>query len=301
MKIVVTGHLGTIGQPLVKALRAAGHEVIGIDIRHNVDGVRADVAEYAQLERAVSWPHIDLVYHLAAEFGRHNGEEFYEQVWRTNAIGTKNVLKLQAQYGFRLIFASSSEVYGERRTDVLTENMIITPELVSNDYAISKIVNEGQIINARKQWGSEIMTLRFFNAYGPGEFYHAYRSVVCLFAYRALKRLPYTVYKGYHRVFQYIDDLVDTLVNAVDRFQDGLVANVGGTEFLSVEELHQRIKQFVDVDEKLVTYLPEEAHNVVSKKPDITIAHNVLGHDPWRTLDHGLGETIAWMRDVYKL
>ena len=100
MKIAVTGHLGTIGRPLVAALRAKGHEVIGIDLRHDVDGVRADVADFRQLERAVP-ADIDLMYHLAAEFGRHNGEDYYEQVWRTNAIGTKNVLTLQKARGFK--------------------------------------------------------------------------------------------------------------------------------------------------------------------------------------------------------
>ena len=301
MKIVVTGHLGTLGRPLVAALRAVGHEVYGVDIRHDADGIRADVAEYNQLHRAVDWKHIDLVYHLAAEFGRHNGEEFHEQVWRTNAIGTKNVLKLQAFYGFKLVFASSSEVYGERQADLLTENMIITPELVSNDYAISKIVNEGQIINARKQWGNQVMTLRFFNAYGPGEHFHAYRSVVCLFAYRALKGLHYDVYEGYHRVFQYVDDLIATLVRAATNFHDGETINVGGTEFCSVVDLHNEICKHVPGAAKLARYLPEEAHNVVSKRPDITKARALLGHDPKVTLAQGVPATLEWMSKVYAL
>lgn len=298
MKIAVTGHLGTIGQPLVKALRAAGHEVIGIDIRHNVDGVRADVADYRQLEAALPRD-VELVYHLAAEFGRHNGEDFYEQVWRANAIGTKNVLRLQKDRGFKLIFASSSEVYGERPDPILTEELDLSPLLLTNDYAISKLVNEAQIRNAEKQWGSQTMTLRFFNAYGPGEFYHAYRSVVCLFTYRALKKLPYTVYDGYYRVFQHIDDLVSTLVRGAEQFVPGLVANVAGTEYRSVADLHNLICDFVDVDQSLVTFLPEEKHNVVSKRPSIERAAALLDHSPYIKLRDGLAETIDWMRETY--
>ena len=298
MKIAVTGHLGTIGRPLVAALRRAGHEVIGIDSRHDVDGVRADVADYRQLEAATP-KDIDLMYHLAAEFGRHNGEEFYEQVWRTNATGTKNVLLLQKARGFKLIFASSSEVYGERSEPVLHEKLPLSPLLLTNDYAISKLVNEAQIANAQKQWGSQTMTLRFFNAYGPGEFYHAYRSVVCLFTYRALKGLPYTVYDGYYRVFQYIDDLVATLVRAAAQFRPGLVANVAGTEYLSVHDLHDMICRFVDVDLSKVTFLPEEKHNVVSKRPSIDRAKVHLDHDPSITLEQGLLETVHWMRKTY--
>lgn len=298
MKIAVTGHLGTIGRPLVAALRAAGHEVIGVDLRHDVDGVRADVADYRQLEAAVPRD-VDLMYHLAAEFGRHNGEDFYEQVWRTNATGTKNVLTLQKQRGFKLIFASSSEVYGERPDPTLHEALALSPLLLTNDYAISKLVNEAQIANAQKQWDSQTMTLRFFNAYGPGEFYHSYRSVVCLFTYRALKGLPYTVYDGYYRVFQYVDDLVDTLVRAAAQFRPGLVANVAGVEYRSVRELHDMICELVDVDLSKVTFLPEEKHNVVSKHPSISRARVHLGHSPDIALVDGLKTTIDWMREQY--
>lgn len=276
------------------------HEVLGIDIRHHVDGIRADVAEYRQLEAALP-KDVDLVYHLAAEFGRYNGEDFYEQVWRTNAIGTKNVLRLQKERGFKLIFASSSEVYGERPETWLKEDLPLSPLLLSNDYALSKLVNEGQLENARKQWGSQSMTLRFFNAYGPGEHYHRYRSVVCLFCYCALKRLPITVYKGYYRVFQYIDDLVATLASAADRFTPGLVANVGGTEFCSVEDLCGVIRKHVEIAPELITLLPEEAHNVVSKRPDITRAVETLGHDPKVTLAEGIPRTLDWMRQTYDL
>ena len=301
MKIAVTGHLGTIGQPLVRALRAAGHEVVGIDIRHSDDGVRADVADYRQLEAATP-KDVELVYHLAAEFGRYNGEHFYEQLWRTNAIGTKNVLRLQKERGFRLVFASSSEVYGEYpETDgYLREELPLNPFYLSNDYAISKLVNEGQIVNAQKQWGSEIMTLRFFNAYGPGEFYHSYRSVVCLFAYRALKGLPYTVYEGYHRVFQYIDDLVATLARCATRFEPGLIANVGGVEYCSVHELHDLIQRCVPDSTSQVTFLPEEKHNVVSKRPALGRARIYLGHDPVVKLEEGVVKTLDWMRRTYQ-
>ena len=191
MRILVTGHLGTIGRPLVALLRSRGHEVIGVDLRHSEDGIRADVSEYRQLQ---GLPDFEFCYHLAAEFGRHNGEHFTEQLWKSNAIGTKNMLRLQKERGFRMVFASSSEVYGERQTSLLTEDMV--PVYLPNDYAISKQVNEAQILNA----GTETMILRFFNAYGPGEYYHSYRSVVCLFVYRALMGLPYTVYSVRHRL-----------------------------------------------------------------------------------------------------
>ena len=140
---------------------------------------------------------VDFVYHLAAEFGRINGEEYYETLWQTNVIGTRNILELQRRHGFKLIFASSSEIYGDRHEEILHEAIPLQRSIIQhNDYATTKWVNEVQIMNFEKRYDSPIVRLRFFNAYGPGEYYHNYRSVVCLFCYRALHDQPYTVYRG---------------------------------------------------------------------------------------------------------
>lgn len=296
MKIAVTGHLGTIGQPLVRALREQGHEVTGIDIRHHVDGVRADVADYRQLARALPLD-VDLVYHLAAEFGRHNGEDFYEQVWRSNTIGTKNVLRIQKERGFKLIFASSSEVYGERDDPVLHEALPLSPLMLTNDYAISKLVNEAQIANARKQWGAQAMVLRFCNVYGPGEFYSNYRSVVCLFIYRALHGMPYDVYDG-RRVFQYIDDMIATLSRAATHFIDGETINLAGNEYRSIAELSDEISKHIPTQPVMHSLEP---FNVTNKLPSIEKAQRLLGHDPKTTLADGIGKTVEWMRSVYRV
>ncbi|HWP61364.1 MAG TPA: NAD-dependent epimerase/dehydratase family protein, partial [Candidatus Paceibacterota bacterium] len=127
-KILVTGSKGVVGVPLVEMLRADGHEVFGIDLAHH-DGevgfehemskdvfryARCDVGNFRELERVFekAGP-FDFVYHAAAEFGRWNGEDYYERVWHSNAIGTKNMIRLQEKLGFKLIHFSSSEVYGD--------------------------------------------------------------------------------------------------------------------------------------------------------------------------------------------
>lgn len=297
-KVLVTGSQGTLGKPLVRELRRRGHEVWGTDLQHQADPqyVRADVAEYRQLERVFEQP-FDYVYHLAAEFGRVNGEEYFETLWETNVIGTRNVLELQRRKKFRLIFASSSEIYGDKHRDVLTEDVPLTESLIQhNDYATTKWVNEVQIMNFERRYGNECVRLRFFNAYGPGEYYHPYRSVVCLFVYRALHDLPYEVYQGYHRVFMYIDDFIPTLANVCDRFAPGQVYNVGGEEYRSVKELSDIILQHLGKDDRLVTYFPEDRHNVLNKRPDISRAKEAFGHDPSIPLEVGVPLTIDWMR-----
>jgi len=83
MKILVTGSRGTLGAPLVRELRARGHDVWGCDLQHSADPQyeRVDISEFRQVQRVLERGRFDLVYHLAAEFGRNNGEEYYEQLF----------------------------------------------------------------------------------------------------------------------------------------------------------------------------------------------------------------------------
>jgi dTDP-glucose 4,6-dehydratase len=300
-KILITGVSGTLGRPLKRELERRGHDVWGVDLQHQAEEkfFRADIASYRQLERALEQDY-DFVYHLAAEFGRINGEEYYDTLWMTNVIGTRNILELQKKKKFKLIFASSSEIYGDKHSDILSEDIPLNHSIIQhNDYAVTKWVNEIQIMNFEKRFGIPVVRLRFFNAYGPGEYYHNYRSVVCLFTYRALHRLPYDVYLGYHRVFMYIDDFIPTLANVVNSFHAGEVYNIGGHEFRSVKELSDLILNSIGSDDSLVNYLPEDKHNVLNKKPDCSKAANMFGHDPRVTLEEGIPQTIDWMRRVY--
>ncbi|HEY6343848.1 MAG TPA: NAD(P)-dependent oxidoreductase [Bryobacteraceae bacterium] len=302
-KILVTGSKGTLGRPLVAELRRRGHDLWGCDLQHQADDqyFRADVANYRQLERVFKRQKYDYVYHLAAEFGRINGEEYYDTLWETNVIGTRNVLELQREHGFKLIFASSSEIYGDRHEDILREDIPLQRSIIQhNDYATTKWVNEIQILNFERRYGNPVVRLRFFNAYGPGEYYHSYRSVVCLFIYRALNGIPYEVYEGYHRVFMYIDDFIPTLASVCERYHPGEVYNIGGEEFRSVRELNDLILRNLGLDDRLVTYLPEDKHNVQNKRPDISKAKEAFGHDPRTTLEEGVPRTVDWMLSVYK-
>jgi dTDP-glucose 4,6-dehydratase len=154
-------------------------------------------------------------------------------------------------------------------------------------------------MNFEKRYRSPIVRLRFFNAYGPGEYYHKYRSVVCLFTYRALHDLPYTVYKNYHRVFMYIDDFTPTLATVCENFKPGEVYNIGGTEFVSVQHMSSLLLDYLGKSDELVTYLGEDKHNTLSKRPDVSKAARDFGHDPKVTLEEGIPATVEWMRSVY--
>ncbi len=301
MLILVTGGLGAVGSYLVRELRGRGHEVWINDLRHHHDAqyLRGDVGDYRQLERVGTHRPFEVVYHLAAEFGRWNGVDFYEPLWQSNAIGTKNVIRLQEKYRFRHIFFSSSEVYGEFE-GVMAEDVMDTHEIRQlNDYAISKWVGEQQVMNSAAMNGTESVRVRLFNTYGPGEPYSTYRSVICRFVYSALHDLPYTVYLGHTRTSTYITDMVRTLANIADRFKPGEVYNIAGLDYHDIKTVSDLILRVAGKTDKLVKYVETEPFTTKHKKVDAQKAVRDLGHAPKVGLEQGIVETVKWMREHY--
>lgn len=301
MKILVTGGLGAVGGPLVKELRGRGNEVWVCDLPHaeGPNYMRCDVGDYRQVKRVFDRVNPDFVYHLAAEFGRWNGEDYYEKVWESNAIGTKNILRMQEERKFRMAFTSSSEVYGDW-PEVMSEDVMENhPIRQMNDYAISKWVNEMQILNSAERFDTETVRVRLFNTYGPGEPYSEYRSVVCQFIYRALHDIPYTVYLDHHRTSSYIDDTVRTMANISERFKPGEVYNIAGDEYHDIKALSDMILSYLGKDDHLVKYVPLEAHNTRDKRADTTKSQSDLDHKSTVPLSVGIPRTIEWQKEVY--
>lgn len=301
MEILVTGGLGVIGSPLVKELRRRGHDVWILDLPHHHDPkyIRCDVSEFRQVERVFEKRKFDFVYHLAAEFGRQNGEDFYERLWKTNAIGVKNMLRMQEKFKFKMVFTSSSEIYGNYRGVMKEDVPLRYPIRQLNDYAISKWVNEMQIMNSMERFNTETVILRLFNTYGPGEYYSEYRSVICIFVYRALHDLPYTVYLNHHRSSTYIDDTVRTMANVVDNFKPGEVYNISGDEYHDIKTISDIILGYLGKDDSMVTYKKVDKFNVLDKKADNSKAKRDLKHRCTVNLKEGIKRTIEWQRSVY--
>jgi dTDP-glucose 4,6-dehydratase len=316
MNILVTGGVGTVGAGLVKELRGRGHHVVSCDLYHQSDEVgfslrtdverplyaRCDVGEFRQIERVFErLGPFDYVYHCAAEFGRWNGEDFYETLWRTNAVGTKNIIRLQERLKFRLIHFSSSEVYGDW-PELMAESVMDEHEIKQmNDYAMTKWVNEMQVRNSAIQYGTESVVVRLFNTYGPGEYYSPYRSVNCRFLYCALNGLPFTVFRGHYRTSTYLADTVLTAANISENFRAGETYNIGGVSHHSIEELADVVVRITGADPGLVEYRESEVLTTKIKKVDISKALRDLGHKNSYGLEEGMKLTANWMRDVYNL
>lgn len=316
MRILVTGGLGIVGTGLTNELRARGHHVVSCDLHHQPDEVgfsirtdvekplyaRCDVGEFRQIERVFErMGPFDYVYHCAAEFGRWNGEDFYETLWRTNAVGTKNIIRLQERLKFRLIHFSSSEVYGDW-PELMIESVMDEHEIKQmNDYAMTKWVNEMQVRNSAIQYGTESVVVRLFNTYGPGEYYSPYRSVNCRFLYCALHGLPYTVFRGHYRTSTFLADTVRTAANISENFKSGETYNIGGVSHHSIEELSDVVLKVTEANPSIVQHRESEILTTKIKRVDISKAKRDLGHKNSYGLEEGMRITADWMRETYNL
>ena len=299
-KILATGGTGFIGTNLVNELENRGHEVTALDLLHNDRGdyVRADVRNYRQLERVFENDKFDYVYHLAAEYGRWNGKEYFENLWETNVIGTKHIIRLQEQLGFRMIFFSSAEVYGDymgvMSEDVMEKNPI-KDTYQMNDYAITKWAGELMCMNSSTMFDTETVRVRPANCYGPHEQYHPYKGFIPLFIYHALFNKPYTVYKGHKRIVDYVEDTVSTFANIVDNFIPGEVYNIGGKQEWDhdIKEYSDMVLNAVGRDDSIVTYKEAELFTTKVKTIDFSKAIKDLEHKPQITPEDGIKKLLT--------
>jgi dTDP-glucose 4,6-dehydratase len=302
-RILITGGQGFIGTNLAKELKDRNFETWRSDINHSSDSkfVRCDVSRYRQLDEVLGRFEFDIVFHAAAEYGRWNGEAHYENLWLTNAVGTKNILKAQKKFGFRMVFFGSAEVYGDYDGVMKEDVMDKLPIRQMNDYALSKWINELQILNSAEMDETESVRVRLFNVYGPHEHYSSFRGVIPIFIYRALHGLPITVHKGHRRTFEYVEDICRTLANIVDNFKPGEVYNLGSETQYAIEELAELIIKHTDAESSLAIYEEEEAFTTRFKIADSRKAMTDLGHNITIPLDEGIRRTVEWFKTAYRV
>jgi len=306
--ILITGGAGFIGTNLARELRNRGHQVVTADLYHTGrdEYVRADVRNYRQVEKLFDDRQFDYVYHLAAEYGRWNGEDYYENLWTTNVVGTKHMLRMQEQKGFRLVFFSSAEVYGDyegiMREDVM-ETRPARETYQMNDYAITKWAGELMCMNSSTMFGSEIVRVRPVNCYGPYEHYTPYRGFIPKFMYHALFDKPYEVYTGHKRIIDYVEDSCRTFANVCDNFVPGEAYNVGGQPDWEkeIKEYSDLVLKAVGRDDSLVTYRDAEPFTTKVKHMDCSKAARDLKHAPRVPPEEGIKRTVDWMRGYYGL
>ena len=318
MRITVTGGAGFIGSHLVEALLAEGHEVITLDNlstgqeghlqdvlqhpRHRM--VRGDVLDRATVRECVN--ESDAVYHLAAVLGVRNCVENPLQVIRGNLDGTRCVLEEAFAKGIKVIFASTSEVYGKNPDVPFGEqaDRVLGATTVHRwCYATAKAMDEHLCLAYAKE-GMRVTVIRYFNAYGPRANHTPYSGVIPKFIAAALRNDPILVYGNGRqtRCFTYVDDIVRGTVAALGEQADGRVLNLGTQVEVSISSLAQLIRALANSRSEIVQVPYHEAfgpgyEDTPRRLPDLSQALAVLGYEVKTDLIAGLTQTIRWHRD----
>mgnify|MGYP001626175595 FL=1 len=308
-KILITGALGVIGVFLYDSLKKDGFEIIGIDqkITDYSDYIRADVTHFEDLWKVFKKEKISTVIHLAGEVGRLIGEEYPQRMVYVNNVGLLNIISLCLEYNSRLIYFSTSEVYGKlfnEGKEVKEEDIELkgNPFITTNIYALSKLYGEAIVKHYVDNYGLKALTIRPFMVYGPGEYSNRYRSAISIFVYNALNNKPITVHKGAIRAWYYISDFIDGVKLLLDYpiTEKYEAFNIGSDEYHSMEEIANIIIEEVGGDfENLKIIDPPSKFLSLVKRFSIEKIKN-LGYKPKVSFREGVREVIRWQKEVLK-
>jgi dTDP-glucose 4,6-dehydratase len=168
-----------------------------------------------------------------------------------------------------------------------------------NDYAMTKWVNELQIMNSAAMFGTETVRMRLFNVYGPGERYTPYRGWIPKFIYKAIRNESYSVYLGHKRTLEYVTDICCALANVMDNFKPGEVYNLGGDEQYEIKYISDLILERLGKDDSKVTYKDAEPFTTRVKTPNSSKAKRDLGFKLTVPVEEGIKETVEWFKELY--
>uniref|UniRef100_A0A0E0NTE7 UDP-glucuronate decarboxylase n=2 Tax=Oryza TaxID=4527 RepID=A0A0E0NTE7_ORYRU len=291
LRVVVTGGAGFVGSHLVDELLARGDSVIVVDnfftgrkenvARHLADPrfelIRHDVVEPILLE-------VDQIYHLACP----------ASPYKTNVMGTLNMLGLAKRVGARFLLTSTSEVYGDPLEHPQKESYWghVNPIGVRSCYDEGKRTAETLTMDYHRGAGVEVRIARIFNTYGPRMCLDDGR-VVSNFVAQTLRKQPMTVYGDgkQTRSFQYVSDLVDGLITLMESEHIGPF-NLGNPGEFTMLELAQVVKETIDPSAR-VEFKPNTADDPHMRKPDISKAKSLLHWEPKISLKQGLPRMVS--------
>jgi UDP-glucose 4-epimerase len=315
VKVLITGGAGFLGSHLTDALLARGDEVTILDVvsdlkvRHNLGNprfqyVRDSVLHADLLESLIL--KCDLVYHLAAVVGvEHYVGDPYE-VLNVNINGTQAVLKLAYKHTRKVVFSSTSEVYGRNPKVPFTEDderVLGSTRIDRWCYSTSKAAAE-HFCFAYHRLGLPVVVLRYFNVYGPRLDKIDVGRVITIFMGQVLRGEPVTVIGDgtQTRCFTYIDDAIQATLEAglTDRAV-GEIVNVGSDVETSILGLAETMIRIAGSRSKVV-FVPQEAvygnryEDVPRRVPCVQRMHEILGVRAEISLEKGLRQTIEWFQ-----
>ena len=305
---LVTGGAGFIGSHLVEELLAKGHHVLVLDnfssgrqerlepFAGGIEIVEGDLRNRRTVREAVDG--VDFVLHQAAVPSVPQSVEDPVTTNDVNVGGTLNLLEAARDAGVkRLVNASSCSVYGDTETVPNTEDMVPKP---ISPYAVSKLTGEFYCRVFSQLYGLETVSLRYFNAFGPGmDPGSAYAAVIAIFTVGLIEGRPLTINGDgtFARDFTYVKNVVDANTRALEaEGVSGEVFNVGCGATTSLNEVVEILRKLLQTEGD-IRHGPERPGDIRRSLAGIDKARRMLGYVPRVPAREGIERTVTWYRN----
>jgi len=300
LRYLITGAAGFLGSALANKLAGDGHNVIGIDdlstgdpnkLGVDIQFTRADVNDRPKLWTLLK--EVDCVYHLAARVIVPESILYPREYNQVNVGGTVTLMEAMRDVGVRrVVFISSGTVYGNQPVQPVSENSIPNPR---SPYAVSKLAAEFYVKSIGSLWGIETVSLRVFNAYGPGQHHPpVHTPVIPGFLRQAWENGTIVIHGDGNqtRDYVYLDDVVEAM-SAASTAPDvnQLTINVGSGTEMSIRDLSKLVIEITGGHPEVV-YNPRNEGGLSRLCADISLAREKLAYEPKVSLAEGLQKTF---------
>lgn len=313
MNVLITGGAGFIGSSLADKLLAENHNVIVVDnfndyydigikesnVSHNLNKnnyklYRCDICDTAALQSIFDENPIDCVVHLAARAGVRPSLENPIQYMESNIVGTVNILEQMRLHDIKkLVFASSSSVYGNCRAEIFSEDLKVSEPI--SPYAMTKSSCEQIIYTYHKLYDIRSVCLRFFTVYGPRQ-----RPDLAINKFVRLisDGKPIQMYGDgtTMRDYTYIDDIVSGICGAInyDKTEYEIV-NLGGGEPITLKRMIETIENALGKT-AIIEHMPMQAGDVDKTVCDWRKANRLFGYEPKTKFADGIKKFVGWYK-----
>ena len=295
-KCLITGNCGFLGSALQENLEMDGWEVTGLDnmkwsTRKMKNTVVGDVRNKQLVNGLVSG--VDVVVHTAAQINVDYGNLNPDETININIKGTLNVLEACRKFKKKLVFASSSEIYGSAQTDKISEDHPLDAQSV---YAATKVAGDRLCKSYKDTFDMDISILRNFNAFGFNQRCDSYGGVIAIFVSRVLRGEPPIVYGTgeQQRDYIWIDDAIEGYRLAIYNRLDGPL-NIATGECVRIKDIAEMVIELCGADLK-VEYTDARPGEVMRLQGDITRAR-AMGFNPTTNFKKHLKSYIDWYKE----
>ncbi|MFJ6199479.1 NAD-dependent epimerase/dehydratase family protein [Micromonospora sp. NPDC092111] len=311
-RVLVTGGAGFVPSHLVDALIERGCTVIALDnfvtgskdnVAHLAEHprftlVEADIAEGLPTHHPALAERLDAILHMASPASPTDFEKLPVEILRVGSVGTLHLLDRATADGARFLMASTSEAYGDPKEHPQRETYWgnVNPVGVRSVYDEAKRFSEAATMAYHRNRGLDAAIVRIFNTYGPRMRPDDGRAIPT-FISQALRGDPITVHGTGEqtRSICYVSDLVHGILLLLDSTETGPI-NCGTEHELSMRQLAETIVSLSDSTSQ-VTYITRSADDPEMRRPDLTLARELLGYEPTVSPDEGLRRTIDHFRE----